>query len=153
MKTLENKIPPPVLVLIIGTLMACATHFVAGAPLPEQARFAISVLCGLIGLVFGLSAFFAFGRAKTTIDPVYIERASTLVTSGIYRYSRNPMYVALTALLLCWAAYLSSWWGFAGPLFFVLFIDRFQIRPEERVMKAKFEPSYEAYCRDVRRWL
>ena len=94
-----------------------------------------------------------FGRVKTTTNPVNIEAASALVTSGIYSYTRNAMYLGLVAFLLAWAIYLSAYWTLLGPLAFVLFITRFQIIPEERVLHNKFGDAYTAYQRQVPRWL
>lgn len=75
------------------------------------------------------------------------------MTSGVYRWSRNPMYVGLTSLLLAWAVWLSAPAVLLGPIVFVLFIIRFQILPEERVMSEKFAPAYTGYQQSVRRWL
>ena len=82
-----------------------------------------------------------------------IENASALVTTGVYRVSRNPMYVALTSLLTALAVYLANGWAAVGPVLFALFITRFQIIPEERIMQAKFGDAYADYQRRVRRWL
>jgi protein-S-isoprenylcysteine O-methyltransferase Ste14 len=84
---------------------------------------------------------------------VDIEAASTLVTGGVFRYTRNPMYVALTALLLAWTAWLAAPWAAFCPVAFALFITRFQIIPEERVLRAKFGRAYEDYAQRVRRWI
>jgi len=73
--------------------------------------------------------------------------------AGIYRFTRNPMYVGLALVLLGWAALLSSPWALLGPLVFVLYINRFQIAPEERVLSAKFGAAYTEYIARVRRWL
>jgi protein-S-isoprenylcysteine O-methyltransferase Ste14 len=109
--------------------------------------------CALIGLACGAPAFRAFGRARTTINPVDIDAASTLVTDGIYRYTRNPMYLGLLALLAAWAVYLGVGWALLGPMIFVAFITRFQIMPEERVLQGKFGAAYADYRARVRRWV
>ncbi|MDP9086302.1 MAG: isoprenylcysteine carboxylmethyltransferase family protein, partial [Pseudomonadota bacterium] len=98
-------------------------------------------------------AFAAFAKAKTTINPVAIDTASSLVSTGIYGVSRNPMYVGLAALLVALALAEGNLWLLLGPLFFVVFTTRFQIVPEERAMLAKFGDDYAAYRRRVRRWL
>jgi protein-S-isoprenylcysteine O-methyltransferase Ste14 len=76
-----------------------------------------------------------------------------LVTGGIYRLSRNPMYVGLVLFLMAWAIQLSMLWPYIGPVFFIIYINRFQIAPEERVMENKFGVEYSAYKNKVRRWL
>lgn len=96
------------------------------------------------------------GKAHTpdaAIDPVRIDRASQLVTGGIYGITRNPMYVALTLLLVSWAVWLGGTWVWAGPILLFLWLDRYQIRPEERAMTARFGGEYLRYRSQVRRWL
>jgi protein-S-isoprenylcysteine O-methyltransferase Ste14 len=152
MKALENRIPPP-LVMLIAALAMWA--FAPAAPTSESGalRLAAALLLALCGGILATSGFRAFGRAKTTVNPIKIEEASALVTTGIYRYTRNPMYLGLVALLLALAIYLANPWAALGPVAFILFITRFQIIPEERVLRAKFGAPYEAYREKVRRWL
>jgi protein-S-isoprenylcysteine O-methyltransferase Ste14 len=116
-------------------------------------RTAAALAAFVLAGAFGLPALRAFRQAATTIDPVRIDRASALVTGGIYRATRNPMYVSLTLLLVAWALWLGGWWAWAGPVALVLWLDRFQIRPEERAMEARFGAAYLRYKAQVRRWL
>jgi protein-S-isoprenylcysteine O-methyltransferase Ste14 len=153
MKPLENRIPPPLVTLIVGFAMWGASRLSSPLSIAPELRYAIVVLFFAAGALLGAPAVSAFVRARTTIDPVRIDTASTLVTSGIYRMTRNPMYLAMTSLLLSFAAYLAAPWSLLGPLFFVLFITRFQIVPEERAMSAKFGAHYADYIGRVRRWL
>ena len=104
-------------------------------------------------VAFGAPAVVRFRRAGTTLNPVAIDGASVLVTEGIYRYSRNPMYVSWALLLAGLSAGLAVPLTALGPLAFVAFITRFQIIPEERAMLAKFGSAYERYRSRVRRWL
>ena len=113
----------------------------------------LTVALGLIALTFGASGIVAFRLARTTINPVRIDQASRVVTGGIYRVTRNPMYVGLTALLTMWAVWLAVPLALLGPVLFALFTHRFQILPEERVMSAKFGREYQDYRLRVRRWL
>ena len=153
MNSLDNRIPPPFMTMIVALAMWGATYLAPPLALGSGLRYALLAFFLVLGGLFGFPAFLAFGRAKTTIDPVNIDRASTIVTSGVYRFTRNPMYVGLTCLLLSWAAYLSTPWSLLGPLFFVAYITRFQILPEERAMQAKFGAEYSAYRSRVRRWI
>ena len=153
MPSLENRIPPPFLMLIVGLAMYGASFVSTPLAMSGAVRWGlVGVFLAVAGLMV-VPAFRAFARAGTTVDPVHIERASTLVATGIYGFTRNPMYVALTSLLLSWAVYLASPWAFAGPLIFVVYITRFQIVPEERAMSAKFGAAYADYKNSVRRWL
>jgi protein-S-isoprenylcysteine O-methyltransferase Ste14 len=150
---LDNRIPPPLVTLATGLIMGGAAAFLPATAMPAIVRFGVLGGVLLVGGIFGARAFAAFGRARTTINPVNIEAASTLVTTGIYSVSRNPMYVGLTALLVALALALSNAWLLLGPLFFVVFTTRFQIIPEERAMLAKFGTDFVAYRQRVRRWL
>ena len=76
-----------------------------------------------------------------------------MVTNGIYGFTRNPMYLGLALILLGLAVFLASPWALLGPVGFVAFITRFQIRPEERALQARFGAAYTAYCARVRRWV
>ena len=152
MRALDHRVPPPFLMLAIGALMALSIPL--GPPMmPAAVRWSSTALFFVAAGVFAFPAFAAFAKAKTTIDPVQLDRASSLVTTGIYRLTRNPMYVGLTFLLCAWAAWLGQPVTTAGPIAFALFIDRFQIVPEERVLAATFGEPYVAYCRSVRRWI
>ena len=116
-------------------------------------RLAVAGIIALSSLIVLALGILAFRKAKTTIDPVRIDLASSVVTHGVFRYTRNPMYVGLTGLLLGWGVLLAAPWGLLGPAAFVLFINRFQIIPEERVMASKFGRDYEEYHKRVRRWM
>jgi protein-S-isoprenylcysteine O-methyltransferase Ste14 len=100
-----------------------------------------------------MGAGIRFRRANTTVNPLKPQAASSLVTIGIYRYTRNPMYLGLLFLIVAWAVLLSSPFALLGPVTFVAFIGRFQIVPEERVLSALFGEEYAAYKSHVRRWL
>ncbi len=107
----------------------------------------------IVGVSFDVCGLLAFRQLKTTINPMSPNKTSALVTGGIYRLSRNPMYVGLFLFLIAWAIQLSMLWPFIGPVLFVIYITRFQITPEERVMESKFGDEYSIYKNKVRRWL
>ncbi len=115
--------------------------------------YAVVVLLVVVGFAFDLLGLLAFRASQTTVNPLKPERASALVTSGVYRFTRNPIYVGMCFLLLAWAVYLSALLPFAGPLVFVLYITRFQIQPEELVLVQLFGEQYAQYTTRVRRWL
>ncbi len=148
---LDNRIPPPVMTVLTGLAMAAAGAAIPAAPLPLALRLGGFAATFVLAGGFGRPAIAAFLAAKTTINPVVIDQASTLVTSGIYARSRNPMYVALTALLGALAFSLGNAWLLIGPLAFALYTERFQILPEERAMSARFGAAYDAYRVRVRR--
>jgi len=153
MPSLEHKIPPPV----IGALVAAAMWSVSALgpqfPIAGGPKYAAVAILAVAGVAFDLLGLLAFRAFRTTVNPLKPERASAMVTSGVYRVSRNPMYVGMVLLLLAWAVNLSALLPFAGPPIFVLYITRFQIRSEERVLKGIFGEEYSAYAARVRRWL
>ena len=81
------------------------------------------------------------------------DRSAALVAGGIYRSSRNPMYLGFLLLLAAWACWLANPLALAGLPAFVLYLNRFQIAPEERALRARFGDAYDGYARAVRRWL
>jgi protein-S-isoprenylcysteine O-methyltransferase Ste14 len=113
----------------------------------------LAAAIALMGIAFSGAGVLAFRRARTTVNPTRPEEATRLVRSGVYRITRNPMYVGLSCLLVAWAVFLSSLWALLGPLAFVLYIGRFQITPEERALAKLFASEYAAYRAEVRRWL
>ena len=153
MNALEIRVPPPLVALLTAVLMWAIARNTPVMPIDGTLRLALAGILVILGILLARAGFRAFGRVKTTTNPVNIEAASALVTSGIYSYTRNPMYLALVAFLLAWAVYLSSPWTLLGPPAFVIFITRFQIIPEERVLHKKFGDAYAAYQGRVRRWL
>lgn len=118
-----------------------------------ELRYAGVAILVLAGVAFDLLGLVAFRASRTTINPLKPERTSTLVTAGVYRITRNPMYVGMGLLLFAWAIFLAALPPFAGPVVFVLYITRFQIRPEERVLNEIFGEEYSTYAARVRRWL
>jgi protein-S-isoprenylcysteine O-methyltransferase Ste14 len=152
MKFLEHRIPPPLVALIVAVLMWWATRDATPLDVPTALHWALILACVAAAAVMPLGLR-EFAKVKTTFNPIKIDEASALVTGGVFGLTRNPMYVGMAALLLAWAVYLAVPWALVGPLAFVAFITRFQIMPEERVMRAKFGATYEEYAKRVRRWI
>ncbi|MEO8280563.1 MAG: isoprenylcysteine carboxylmethyltransferase family protein, partial [Ideonella sp.] len=122
-------------------------------PISSTIRLAISVAILVAGIGISVAGLLAFRRAKTTVNPTKPERASALVTTGIYRVTRNPMYLGLALVLIAWAVFLSSAWALLGVVGFALYMGRFQIAPEERALSRLFGSEFESYKASVRRWL
>jgi protein-S-isoprenylcysteine O-methyltransferase Ste14 len=153
MSWLELKVPPPVLALLLGLLMWLASSLVAPVEMPFGPRVGVALVLASVGLVFGLTGMVSFWRAKTTINPTRPTATSSLVTSGAFCFTRNPMYLSLLLYLFAWAAYLSNLLALLFVPVYVLYINEFQIKPEERVLSSLFGPEYAAYKGRVRRWL
>lgn len=150
---MKIHIPPVVVVLLIGTLMRwVAGHAWSGSfRLPGQGLVAGMLLS--LGLLIPVLGVHRFRVADTTVDPLHPEKASALVDRGVYRYSRNPMYLGLALLLAGWGIRLGSLAGLLGVPLFVIYMRYFQIGPEEEAMEKRFGEAYREYRSKVRRWI
>jgi protein-S-isoprenylcysteine O-methyltransferase Ste14 len=153
MRALELKIPPPVVALLIGTAMWFASRAGPSLDVSLVGRSVVAAVVAALGGAISLAGDIEFRRARTTVNPWRPQNASSLVTSGVFRFTRNPMYLGLLLVLVGWAVFLASAWPVAGPPAFMLCIGRLQIEPEERVLVAKFGAAYADYASRVRRWL
>jgi protein-S-isoprenylcysteine O-methyltransferase Ste14 len=153
MTNLETKIPPPLVALIFIGLIWVLSDISPIVPFDNMLRLMLSVAGVMLGFGFAISGSLSFKAAGTTINPLKPETTSFLVTSGVYRVSRNPMYVGMAFLLLAWTIYLAAPAGLLGVAGFIAYINRFQILPEEQALKSLFGAEFEAYLLSVRRWL
>lgn len=153
MNTLELKIPPPVLGLGLALLMWLTSLFFAPLPMPCGLRLGAALALVAIGQSISICGILLFRRAGTTVNPFKPDATSSLVTNGVYRFTRNPMYIGLLFTLLGWAVFLASPPALLYLAVFVLYMNRLQIEPEERVLAALFGADYAAYRTRVRRWL
>ena len=147
------RVPPVALFVVVALLMWAVAAWLPSWRIALPGRTLVAALLLLAAGAIGIAGVRAFGRARTTVDPLRPEKASALVTSGIYRRTRNPMYVALATALLGWAVWLEHPLALLGVAAFVAWINRFQIALEERALRASFGTEFERYCSEVRRWL
>lgn len=152
MTALELKIHPPVVALIVASAMWGVARVAPLLALPASLRWCAALAFVLAGVALAGTGALAFRRARTTINPHTPEKSSSLVTTGPYRFTRNPMYAGIALVLTGWAVFLSSGWALLGLPAFVAFISRFQIAPEERTLARTFGPAYAEYRARVRRW-
>ena len=150
---LELKVPPPIVAATAAVLM-----WALDAGLPQLRfdlpwRLLLVSLFALAALGLAASAVALFRRRGTTIHPLRPEEATALVTDGLYRLSRNPMYLGLAVLLCAWGLYLANTASFLGVPLFVAYMNRFQIAPEEKALQARFGGAYAEYRGRVRRWI
>lgn len=153
MKALELKIPPPVVALLLAAAIYYAAPVFPALPLNEQWRLILAILFGAVGISCDLAGLYSFRKAQTTINPLAPKNSSALVTTGIYRYTRNPMYLGMAFLLLAWSCYWASSAVLIDLPLFIAYITLFQIKPEERILSEKFSDEFPDYCTRVRRWL
>ena len=155
MSALDTRIPPPLVAAVCAGLM----WLIAQALTAPAVSLSGAVRGGLIGVlvcaavVVAVSAAWHFRQSRTTINPHTPDATSTLVTGGVYRWTRNPMYLGLALLLAAWGVYLLSLWSLLGVAGFVVYLNRFQIGPEEQALHARFGETFVAYCASVRRWI
>jgi protein-S-isoprenylcysteine O-methyltransferase Ste14 len=152
-RTLELKIFPPVVMLGTGALMWLLSRVAAArwTGLPGQRIVAgLAIAAGIGCLLLGVVAF---RRSRTTFNPTTPHAATALVASGIFRFTRNPMYLGFLLVLLGWALFLSNGLALLGLPAFILYMNRFQIAPEERALAALFGADFAAYKARVRKWL
>jgi protein-S-isoprenylcysteine O-methyltransferase Ste14 len=147
------KLPPVAVGVVVAALMWFASSAAPAFDVMLPAHSVSSVSLALIGAAICLSGVFSFRRARTTVNPMKPERTSSLVVSGIYKYTRNPMYLGFLLALLGWAAFLSNLLALVLIPAFVVYMNRFQIAPEERALASLFAHDYPAYHARVRRWV
>ena len=153
MGSLELKIPPPLVGLAVALLMWLASLAVPGLAWPRAARMILALVTAGLGVGISAAGVRSFARVHTTVNPMKPEGASSLVTTGIFRFTRNPMYVGLLVILIGWAIFLANAASILVLPVFVLYMNRFQIGPEERVLTGIFGADFAAYRSRVRRWL
>ena len=153
MSHLEFKIPPDVVWVLVAGLMWLAAVSTPRLVLPSPVRVGIGAVLTVLGVWAMVSARAALERANTTWRPMTPVQTTSLVTSGVYSLSRNPIYLGMLLVMLGWAVLLASPAALAVSGVFVLYIDRFQIGPEERALSAILGQEYVEYLAHVRRWL
>jgi protein-S-isoprenylcysteine O-methyltransferase Ste14 len=153
MRGLELKIPPPAVALITALLMWLVSRAIPALDFGFPARRVFAIGLAAIGVATAISGVITFRRARTTVNPLKPESASSLVNWGVYTLTRNPMYLGLLLVLTGWAIFLSNPLAFLFLPVFVLYINRFQIAPEERALTSLFRQDFVAYQSRVRRWL
>lgn len=153
MDSLELTIPPPAVMLMTGLAMWFLYLFFPAMTLIPLRSVVGAVILGLVGLGISILGIISFRRANTTIAPGKSAEASALVTSGIYRFTRNPMYLGTFIVLIGWGVLLGNVAAIFGAFIYILYISRYQIQPEERRLQDKFGDEFIAYRAAVRRWL
>lgn len=153
MQWLELKVPPVPLAAVFAAAMYGVSSVTPTATFAIPGRTGIAIGLALLAAAIAIAGVVAFRAHKTTVNPLNPGAASVVVSSGVYRYSRNPMYLGFLLALVAWAIYLSN--ALAALLLpaFVAYMNRFQIQVEERVLLEKFGPAFTQYMATVRRWI
>jgi protein-S-isoprenylcysteine O-methyltransferase Ste14 len=146
-----KKIPPPILVLILVSSNYFSSKKIDLIHLPNQDLISIIIL--LIGILILINPIFKFIKSKTTIDPIKFKKVNKLIISGIYKYSRNPMYLGLLMIVISTSIFFLNIFSITTPLLFYCWINRFQIKREESFLTEKFGEEYISYKIKTRRWI
>jgi protein-S-isoprenylcysteine O-methyltransferase Ste14 len=150
---LELRVPPLALAALcaIGIAVLPDLGILPGLAFPVRELVAIAAI--VLGIAIAAAGVIEFRRSSTTVNPMNPGKSSSIVTSGVYRWSRNPMYLGMATALLGVAAWRASLPGYLLVPLFCALLDRFQIQPEERVLLARFGAEYSNYMAQVRRWI
>ena len=151
MKWLELKIPPLLVWLIVAGAMLAVAFSAPKLSGTLAGSFAIALAA--LGGALALAGVIAFRRQHTTVNPLTPSASSAVVSNGVYRISRNPMYLGFLLTLAGWALYLSNVGAAVLLPAFVAYMTQFQIKPEERALLATFGSEFAQYMPRVRRWL
>ena len=150
---LELRIPPVLLVAVAACLMWALAWLLPALNLALPGRTPAAILAALAGVLITLAGVVEFRRARTTTNPLKPGNATSLVAGGIYRMTRNPMYLGFALALLGWGIFLSNPLSLAVLFLFVAYMNRFQIAPEENAVESRSGEEFAGYRSKVRRWL
>lgn len=145
---LDTKIPPPIVTIIILSII-----YLFDLNQYNLNTDIISLILLLSGIIFILSAVIQFVNRKTTVNPTKPHKTTALVITGTYKITRNPMYLGMLLIIISFAFYKASIISLILVPFFIFYINKFQIEPEEFEMRNKFGKEYEDYCKKVDRWI
>ena len=153
MRWLELKVPPLLVCLVFAGAMLGIAYVVPEFSFALPARLALALAMLALGVVVASAGVIAFRGKRTTVNPFTPSASSSVVSSGVYRVSRNPMYLGFFLALAGWALYLSNVAAVLLLPAFVAYMTQYQIKPEERALAAKFGPEFAQYMARVRRWV
>jgi protein-S-isoprenylcysteine O-methyltransferase Ste14 len=153
MHALELKVPPVAMVVLMASLIWVLSWALPSFAFAFPARGLFAVIFAGAGVVTSVLGVLSFRRARTTVNPTRPDSSSSLVLSGVYAFTRNPMYLGFLLVLAGWTIFLSNALAFLVLPAFIFYMNRFQIEPEERALASLFGREFDAYKSRVRRWL
>ncbi|KJY83349.1 hypothetical protein TW81_10170 [Vibrio galatheae] len=153
MERLKTKIPPVAVFVLFFVVINHICHELRDFSFNLPLNTLVFIVCFILSGLFGLAGVYEFKRAKTTVNPVKVHNASAVVDTGVFGYSRNPMYLALYLLLFGFAYWQQNLLAIVVSFGFILYMNRFQIVPEEQALERLFGQQYLDYKQRVRRWI
>tara|TARA_Y100000813_G_scaffold27848_1_gene17582 strand:+ start:56 stop:502 length:447 start_codon:yes stop_codon:yes gene_type:complete len=148
---MNNKIPPPIVTLAFGLMIYFSRNIFPD--INNIIFYVLSLFFIILGPFILISAVRSFKAEQTTINPININNASSLVFSGVFKYSRNPMYLGMVFILLALSFRFNLVGGILFTSIFIMYITKFQIIPEEAAMKSIFGEDFNKYKNKTRRWI
>ena len=148
---MNNKIPPPIVTLAFGLMIYFSRNIFPD--INNIIFYVLSLFFIILGPFILISAVRSFKAEQTTINPININNASSLVISGVFKYSRNPMYLGMVLILLALSFRFNLVGGILFTSIFIMYITKFQIIPEEAAMKSIFGEDFNKYKNKTRRWI
>ena len=145
------KIPPPLIVLVLIVSIYFSSKKIDLINIPLQMEISIFILS--VGILIFVNPVLQFIKSKTTVNPIQFEEVNKLVTSGIFKYSRNPMYLGMLMIVLSTSIFYLNIYSILTPFLFILWINKFQIKREEEFLIEKFGDEYITYKKKTRRWI
>ena len=145
------KIPPPLIVLVLIISIYFSSKKIDLINIPFQLEISFFILS--LGILVFINPVLKFIKSKTTINPIQFEETNILVTSGIFKYSRNPMYLGMLMIILSTSIFYLNIYSILTPLLFIIWINKFQIKREEEFLTEKFGDEYLSYKKKTRRWI
>lgn len=150
---MRNRIPPPILTLMSVALIALISHFSPSVSLAFPVLKILAFLCFAFGIVVIVWAAFLFKKQQTTVNPFRPNKTSSIVASGPYKFTRNPMYLSMLLLIISSGLWFHHWSMIPVAFLFWLYMSYEQIKPEELALIEKFGTDYSDYMTKVRRWI
>lgn len=148
---LENKIPPPIIALVVGIIISASSAIIKPFNIYGIEFVAIVIMAGSFLII--ILSINKFKKENTTINPMDLTQTIKLVVTGTFALSRNPMYLGLAGILIGVTLFLKAWLGFIAIPIFIMYINKYQIAPEEKILTEKFKDDYISYCSKVKRWI
>ena len=146
---MKTKIPPPIVTLVSALLIFFSKELFPNYTFDYQSTLSIGIF--ISGLLILISAVSLFKKKETTVNPMSPEKASSLVVDGVFKYTRNPMYLGMSVVLLSISIQFNLMGGLLIVCLFVAYITAFQIIPEEEAMEENFGEEYLSFKRSTRR--
>jgi len=150
---MKPRVPPAIVLLVHFGVAWLLSKYLKSANFSIPGQETIAMLLGIFGCALVIYSMYTLHRANTTVDPIFPEKASSLITTGPFNFSRNPIYLALLIILMAWVIWLGNAVAVLLPVTFVWQLTYFQIKAEEEALTEKFGTVYQEYKLKVRRWI